>query len=247
MNEHVCQTGLDRGFASQLAATILTVALRIGGIVDRMSRFLNDPLDQPGPRGSLPAPSRSSAPIAVLVIDASPSMDCTDWKPSRLRAAKDAARAYIARLKRDAPGARVAVVAYSQRARTVCPLTPVERSDYLSKRIGGITTRSATNIAAGLDAARSIVAGAGTNHQVVLLTDGEHNFGPKPHDVARTLRRIAVLETVGIGGSPADVDEKLLKAIASAHPDGRKRYRWIGDQEELVAHFEKLAGRLARS
>ena len=37
-------------------------------------------------------------PNAVLVIDASYSMDETDWKPSRLDAAIEAATAYIERL-----------------------------------------------------------------------------------------------------------------------------------------------------
>ena len=241
---HVKSTVVPPAF---LAPILWAVALRIAGLFDRVSRFLDDPIAGEPQKRNLPAPRPSDAPIAVLVIDASPSMEYTDWKPSRLQAAEDAAKAYVKRLKNGAPNTRVAVVAYHQHARTVCKLTPVERDDYLTKRIDGISTNSATNITAGLEGAHSILKKVNGKRQVVLLTDGEHNYGPKPHDVATELRKIAVLEIVGIGGSPADVDEKLLKSIASAYPDGRKRYHWIGDKEELVVHFEQLAGRLARS
>ena len=51
---------------------------------------------------------------------------------------------------------------------------------------------------------------------------------------------------IGIGGAPHDVDEPLMKHIASEYPDGSKRYRWIGDKERLAQHFHCLAGRITR-
>lgn len=44
-----------------------------------------------------------------------------------------------------------------------------------------------------------------------------------------------------------EVNEEILKSIASCHPDGTPRYRWIGDKEQLVEHFKQLAGRITRS
>ena len=247
MNGQMCHARSQALGMTHMTGVVWSVGVGIAGVLDRMSRFLNGPLEGGAGRRELPVPSPSGAPIAVLVIDASPSMDFTDWKPSRLQAAKDAANAYVARLKEGAPNARVAVVAFCEQARTVCGLTPVGRHAHLAAKIDAIDTHSATNITAGLTEALKHAKRAAGRCQVVLLTDGEHNTGPKPHSVATKLRKIATLETVGIGGSPEDVDEELLKAIASAHPDGRKRYRWIGDQKELVGHFETLAGRLARS
>ena len=41
--------------------------------------------------------------------------------------------------------------------------------------------------------------------------------------------------------------EEVLREIASERSDGSKRYRWIGDKERLVRHFERLAGRISRT
>ena len=53
-----------------------------------------------------------------------------------------------------------------------------------------------------------------------------------------------MIEIVGIGGSPREVNEGLLKQCASIE-NGRLLYRFIGDQEggadELVKHFTEIA------
>lgn len=184
----------------------------------------------------------------VLMIDVSVSMDAEDYEPSRLGAAKKAALAFIEQLAQEEPDAHVAVVAYGSDARTVCGLLSVRDLGPIRRAIEGLTTTSATNITAGLREALDLLpsrdAAVG---QVIVLSDGHHNSGKKPHAIARELRQRATIECVGIGGSPADVDEKLLRAVASSHPDGTKRYRWIGDGAQLVQHYRRLAGRIARS
>lgn len=225
----------------QVCAGLTAMAMTMTGFLDRLSHFLGnqgEPLASKRPMGG---------PAAVLVIDASQSMNSEDWPPSRLHAARAAAKAYIERLCQESPDARVALVQYSCGAKTVCGLTPVSSSAALYRKIDQITAESMTNITAGLrQASRILDAGRGTC-QVVLLTDGVHNDGPSPTSVASKLRRKAILEIVGIGGTPEDVDEDLLRAMASARGDETKRYRFIGDQAGLVDHFENLAGRLARS
>ena len=55
------------------------------------------------------------------------------------------------------------------------------------------------------------------------------------------------IDCVGIGGEPSDVDEPLLRAIASFHADGvTPRYAFIGDKSNLIEKFEELAGRITR-
>ena len=81
---------------------------------------------------------------------------------------------------------------------------------------------------------------------MVLLSDGHNNTGPDPRPIAHRLKRSAVIECIGIGGSPSDVDEELMKDIASAYPDGTKRYRWIGDPERLEEAFIELAVGITR-
>ena len=75
-----------------------------------------------------------------------------------------------------------------------------------------------------------------------MLTDGEHNQGGSPITVASRLKNGGVIiDCIGIGGSPKDVDEKLLEEIASRNPDGSIRYCFIGDQQQLLRKYENLA------
>ena len=185
-------------------------------------------------------------PNAVLVIDASYSMDETDWKPSRLDAAIESATAYIERLAAEEPHARVAIVGYWWRARVFSRWVAVSETETLHRALGSISTKGYTNITAGLKAARKLLGSTSGLCQVVLLTDGHHCNGPDPRSIAARLRQVATVECIGIGGRPTDVDEDLLKEIASSHPDGSKRYRWIGNKQRLVEHFQQLAGRITR-
>jgi uncharacterized protein YegL len=182
----------------------------------------------------------------VLVIDASPSMDSEDWPPSRLSAAKNAAHAFVDRLSSEEPHARVAIVAYATKAAILLGLTRVTNKRRVFEAIDRIRTRDFTNITAGLRKAARLLEGANRACQVVLLTDGCQNTGPQPYKRAARLRDRAIIECVGIGQRD-EVDENLLREIASSYPDGRKRYRWIGDSQQLVQHFHNLAGRLSRS
>ena len=81
-----------------------------------------------------------------------------------------------------------------------------------------------------------------TAKRIIMLTDGEYNQGGSPIPVASRLKKAGVIiDCIGIGGSPGDVDEELLKEIASCNPDGSIRYCFIGDQQELLRKYETLA------
>lgn len=213
-------------------------------LLDRLASFVFPD----GHKNTQPAPANSSETRnCVLVLDASGSMLDNDWKPSRLAAAKEAANTFCDRLQKEQPNASVAIVAFGDGSKIHCNLTKAFEFAKLSKAIDRIRCLGATNMQAGCQSARNIlVRYIGTESQVVLLTDG-HNTGRSPKEIAKELRQFAVIESVGIGGSPADVDEELLKEISSAYPDGTKRYRWIGDKEKLVEHFHNLAGGITRS
>lgn len=221
----------------------------IFGILEKIGRLIADPSEMPRTPEvkDVNSQASSSTKNAVLVLDASPSMDSTDWKPSRLRAAKKAAREYVTRLASDAPNTLVAVVAFSGNAQVVCPPTPACNARRLHRAIDRIETSSSTNITAGLKETDRLLRGTKGACQVVLLTDGHHNGATSPGKIAKAVRAVATLEIVGIGGSPEDVDERLLKRIASKYPDDKPRYRWIGEKERLVKEFQNLAGRLARA
>ena len=187
-----------------------------------------------------------NARTAVLVIDASTSMDNADWWPSRLAGAKTAAVTYVRRLRTEEPGARTAVAAFSLTAKMICCLVPVREACLLEHAIHSIDSAARTNITAGLNSALRAFDGRPANGHVTLFADGHHNYGDDPRNVAQRLRDIATVECVGIGASPEEVNEPLLREVASAYPDGSKRYRWIGDQERLVEQAKPLTGRITR-
>lgn len=189
----------------------------------------------------------SSEHCAILALDASPSMMDSDWPPTRLKAAQEAGCAYVHEVARDDPDAQIAIVSYSMSAKVRLGLTPACEIARLEKAIKKISVSSATNISSGLAAAIKLLKDCDGANQIVLLTDGDHNWGSSPLDLIEELHKAASVECVGIGGNPKDVNEDLLRAIASARPDGSKRYRWIGDKDQLIEHFRQAAGRLMRA
>ncbi len=183
----------------------------------------------------------------VLVLDYSGTMFSTDWEPSRVRAALKAALEYCKILAEHEPEAKVGIVAYGSSAILICPLTPVTKLDKIEKSISNAPDMGRTNITSGLEIALQLLSMSNRTCQVILLTDGHHNTGKHPFNMAEKIRKIAVLECIGIAGTPKTVDEPLLKGIASKYPDGRPRYRWIGDQGSLLNEFRRLAGRIVRA
>lgn len=182
----------------------------------------------------------------VILIDASGSMGAKDWKPSRLKAAIKAAEAFVNRLASENPDARIAIAAYGDGAHIKQDFIPAVHSTDIINSLNNIRLMGGTNIPDALRVASKLLMNAPGNNQVILLTDGWSNTGGSPKHTADKLKMHAIIETVGIGGSPSCVDEALLKHIASPYPDGTKRYRWIGDAQGLVQHFHNLAGRLER-
>lgn len=78
--------------------------------------------------------------------------------------------------------------------------------------------------------------------RIIMLTDGEHNGSISPLAIASRLKNAGVIiDCIGIGGGPKDVDEKLLKQIASRNADDSVRYCFIGDQQKLLRKYQTLA------
>ncbi len=82
----------------------------------------------------------------------------------------------------------------------------------------------------------------GRVRRIILLTDGAHKTGPSPVKTAERLKNSdIVIDCIGIGGSPKDVEEGELKKIASRGQDGRPRYWFIADKGKLVEKYEELS------
>jgi len=115
-------------------------------------------------------------------------------------------------------GFQIAVVDFSDSSNIVNNL---EKAAALNGKVSSLSVGGSTNITAGLEDAFSILEKAKGNNQanvtflrpvVIVFTDGQHNVGPAPHDVANRLKGIADLVTVAFG---SDADEALLRSLAS--------------------------------
>lgn len=203
-----------------------------------------------------------------IVLDGSPSMFEMDYYPDRLTAAKESACLFAELRRESSPEDRIGVVSFCETAHRECNLLPVStKFDKIVRAINRIQTGPCTAIGAGLQEAENmfssfLIRSAVTSllaaspekkvkppkRRVILLTDGDQNAGIDPFPVAERMKRKGIsIDIIGIGGSPFDVNEPLLKTLCSIDPiDRQPRYRFIADRDELLHHFRQLATGLCR-
>ncbi len=185
----------------------------------------------------------------VCVQDISGSMKCTDCKPSRLEASKKAAKVFICHRATRSPGDRVGIVTFNNHGRVVLPLTEIGQMDTILSYLSGLRVGGGTNIAEGLKAANGVFAHdmdrhptPARNKRILLLTDGH---GGQPLSWAAHLKGAGVLlEVIGVGGDTLQVNESLLRQVATTDADGFVHYWFFRDTDGLVAHYESLASGL---
>jgi len=127
----------------------------------------------------------------------------------------------------------------------LCPLVSMSEAALLKAQLACLTPDDGTDLASGLKAARDLFRKAGPNsgdrlRRVLLLTDGH---GGNPKRVAQTLKTdmAVLLEVIGIGGDPTEVNEELLRQVATTDETGFTHYWFIDDTSRLVQHYEALA------
>jgi len=195
----------------------------------------------------VPAPpnnTKGAIERVVLVLDRSDSMGTRDYPPNRLDAAVRAALELVEFKAKQDPRDEVGIVSFHQKGQVHSKLIQLDRGmGSLTIGLRKLTPYDGTNIDAGLREAAELLQnrGSGMQDRIVLLTDGH---GGNPLKTAKALKdRGVVIDVVGIGGSPKDVDEKLLRKVASII-NGDTRYRFIGDRAALFEHFRQLANKL---
>ncbi len=188
---------------------------------------------------------RSTGSDIVLAIDVSESMSATDFKPSRLDAAKSSAVAFAAQI---GGGDRVGVVSFAGAPHVVVPLT--SDMDEVIEGIRGIELGEEPGTALGdaLMSAVSMVSGSERRRVVVLLSDGVSNRGVSPKEAVEYAKKMGVrIFTVGIGspsgvipgtGSRAELDETTLRSIAMATGG---EYRYASSRDELRYVYSEIA------
>ncbi|MGY5143575.1 MAG: VWA domain-containing protein [Candidatus Nitrosopumilus sp. bin_32a] len=163
-----------------------------------------------------------------LVLDGSESMAASDYKPTRLDAAKDAISQMVNRI---GPQNNVGVILFESGATTISYLTPDKEKtiDAISSiQQGQGATAIGDGLALGIDMASSIPDKKGI---IVLLSDGVHNSGLITPEEAIQYAKINGIQihTIGLGslepiylrddiyGEPqyAELDEETLIEIAN--------------------------------
>jgi Ca-activated chloride channel homolog len=155
----------------------------------------------------------------ILAFDISGSMAATDFKPTRMDAAKAAARDFV---QRQPDSVQIGVVAFSDGG--VAMQAPTNDQAAILSAIDRLAPQRGTSLAQGINSSLKLIAtdnnlaqdpgaaptpvpqGTYTSSVIVLLSDGENNESPDPQAAAQAAADRGVrIYTVGIG-SPAGID-----------------------------------------
>jgi len=200
----------------------------------------------------------------ILAFDVSSSMTADDLEPTRLDAAKAAARALV----EDQPSAvQIGVVAFSNGGLIVQP--PTDDQTAVFAAIDRLDPQGATSLAQGILTSLNAIAGEPISIDpealqegmpieigsypsavVLLLTDGENTTAPDPLELAQ-LAAVAGVRIYPVGiGSPegavlqidgysilSQLDEATLQAIASLTNGS---YYLAGDRESLQQIYKNV-------
>lgn len=212
------------------------------------------------PQLELPLPRLEGT--VVLAMDVSASMAADDVQPTRMEAAKLAAKSLAERR----PGsAKVGIVAFGEGGMIVQP--PTDDDGTLNATIDRLVPQSGTSLGRGLLTALNLVApeqgqgqtaeadgpvsrGAFAPAIIVMLTDGENTEDPDPVEVAQLAIEQGVrVYTVGVGteqGTAIEVDgfslftqlnEPVLRQISLLAEGG---YFRLEDADDISAVYEDL-------
>ncbi len=184
----------------------------------------------------------------VFVNDISGSMsESYDGGMSKLDASKRASVTMVLNKAQIDANDEIGLVSFNHHAQRLLSLCPIHsHKPQIIQAIQSLMIDGGTDINEGLKAARDTFDWIRSNvvRRIVLLTDGH---GGHPIRTAEDLKsQGVVIDVIGVGDCPLNVDEKLLKKVASII-ESEVRYRFIKDQHTLVAHYTQLANKTATS
>jgi Ca-activated chloride channel family protein len=190
----------------------------------------------------------------VLVTDVSNSMSATDVSPTRLEAARRAAKTFVGKVPRSL---RVGLVAFSDGAQTL--QTPTTDRNAVQNALDSLQPLRGTATGAGLSAALDALGVRGKPivgrppSAVVLLSDGAANDGGAQFVIAAEAKRLHVpIFTVALGTNEGTIERDGQFVRVPPDPEALKRVATIsggaafqaGDSDELGAIYNKLGSQL---
>jgi Ca-activated chloride channel homolog len=215
------------------------------------------------PQATVADPRRDGT--VVLAFDVSSSMGAKDLQPTRMEAAKAAARAFA---QKQPPTIRIAVVAFGESG--VISQQPTTNRSAVLAAIGRLAPQGGTALGRGIQTSLSAIAGrtvqldepdAGAeapgqdigyfgSAAVILLSDGENTDGPDPLGAAELASTAGVkVYPIGLGSAEGTVleidgfqvatalDEPALQQIATT-TDGE--YFTADDEQALTKVYESI-------
>jgi len=198
------------------------------------------------PAGTMVLGDPNQRELIVLVMDRSDSMgDPFDPGVIKLEAAVRAAINLILNKAQMDPQDEIALVAFNSRAKVLQGFYPIRtHKQDMIRILQGLSPDNGTDIDEGMQSARDLFDWRRSEviRRMVVLTDGE---GGEPLGTAKELKsRGVVIDVIGIGDCPDNVNENLLRQVASV-VGGQLRYRFIKNSQTLVAHYTQLANKTA--
>jgi Ca-activated chloride channel homolog len=155
----------------------------------------------------------------MLVTDHSGSMQATDVRPTRLRAAQEAAHSFINALP---SGVKLGAVAFSlQPDAAQAPTTDFDATKrIIDQQVANGGTATGDALQAALELLRQGRATPPKGSAIVLLSDGAQNVGRSPIPVAQEAARLKVpIYTVALGTEDALVQPDPFQPPIPAPPD----------------------------
>jgi len=191
-------------------------------------------------------PGSAQREDTVFVIDTSGSMGAAcDGRLTKIQAVIRANVAMVLNKARIDPNDEVGLVCFEDYATALMPIVPLHsHKSQIIQTLQSLSAGDGTDIDEGLKAAREMFDWSRKSlvRRVVLLTDGQ---GGDPLDTADDLKaRGVIIDVTGVGDCPENVDEKLLRKVASTVA-GEVRYRFIRDHATLIATYVQLANKTA--
>ena len=190
-----------------------------------------------------------------LVADFSPSMDSKAFEPASTKRSVmyEAQKAYLDVKLAKRPDDFVALVGFHDKGILLSPFLNVEEC-YTQLAVALEQSRSVngngTRLDLGLEIARDLVRRRDTRlryadvpviTRVLAYSDG-YTGGEK--DAIRFANELkssgVIIHTYGVGKNPRDVDEQLMRKVASTI-EGVTHYKFLGDGAEIRKTFEQLA------
>jgi Ca-activated chloride channel family protein len=215
------------------------------------------------PEATVADPRREGT--VVLAFDVSSSMGASDLKPTRMDAAKTAARAFI---EKQPSSIRIAVVAFGESG-VISQRPTTDRAAALAA-VNRLSTQGGTALGRGIQTSLSAIAGRTVqlddpnasaeapgqdlgyfgSAAVILLSDGENTDGPQPQAAAELASTAGVrVYPIGLGSTQGSVleidgfqvatalDEQALRQIATTS-DGE--YFAAADSQALTKVYESI-------